>query len=92
MDDLTKLYERMAAMEQDMKSVHRRLDSHEELTKSIQTIAVEMKAMREDVNGITKRVDDIEKKPTKRYETVVTACLTSIVTAAIGFVLGFFMN
>lgn len=90
--DETKVAERLAVLEQDLKSIHRRIDNLEELTKSVQIVAMEVKAMREDVNDITDRVDDIEKKPTKRYETVVTACLTSVVTAVVGFVIGFFMK
>ena len=41
--------------------------------------------MREDVNDITERVDEIEKKPNKRYETVVTAVITALVGGLIGY-------
>ena len=48
------------------------------MTESVHIIATETKAMREDVNDITERVDEIEKKPNKRYETVVTAVINGI--------------
>ena len=41
--------------------------------------------MREDVSDITSRVDEIEKKPNKRYETVVTAVITALVGGLIGY-------
>lgn len=41
--------------------------------------------MREDVNDITERVDEIEKRPNKRYETVVGAILTALVGGLIGY-------
>ena len=49
-------------------------------------LATETKAMREDVSDITSRVDEIEKRPTKRYETVVGAIITVLVGAVIGYV------
>ena len=36
-------------------------------------------------NDITERVDEIEKKPNKRYEIVVTAIITAIVGGLIGY-------
>ena len=64
----------------------------DKLTESVHIIATETKAMREDVNDITERVDEIEKKPNKRYETVVTAVITALVGGLIGYcvkILGF---
>ena len=60
--------ERLTAVEQSTKSAHHRIDGIEKLTESVHIIATETKAMREDVNDITSRVDEIEKRPTKRYE------------------------
>ena len=79
------LWERLPAVEQSTKSAHHRLDSLDKLTESVHIIATETKAMREDVNDITERVDEIEKKPNKRYETVVTAVITALVGGLIGY-------
>ena len=87
MEKEAELRERIATIEQDCKSIHRRLDNLEQLTASVHTIATEIKAMRENMNDITQRVDEIERKPTKRYETVVTALITAVIGAVIGYFL-----
>ena len=87
-----EMWERLTAVEQSTKSAHHRLDSLDKLTERVHILAVETKAMREDVSDITSRVDEIEKKPNKRYETVVTAIITALVGGLIGYcvkILGF---
>jgi len=81
-----EVWERLTAVEQSTKSAHHRLDSLDRLTESVHILATETKAMREDVSDITSRVDEIEKRPTKRYETVVGAIITVLVGAVIGYV------
>ena len=81
-----EVWERLTAVEQSTKSAHHRIDTLDKLTESVHIIATETKAMREDVNDITSRVDEIEKRPTKRYETVVGAIITVLVGAVIGYV------
>ena len=56
-----EMWERLTAVEQSTKSAHHRLDSLDKLTESVHILAVETKAMREDVSDITSRVDEIEK-------------------------------
>ncbi|MBQ2663106.1 MAG: hypothetical protein IJH36_03075 [Clostridia bacterium] len=85
MDEI-KVIERLATVEQENKSFNRRLGNLEKLTESVHTIANEIKNMRGDVNDITQRVNEIEKKPSKRWETVITALITALVGAAIGYV------
>lgn len=80
--DDKELWERLTVVEQSTKSAHHRLDSLDRLTESVHILATETKAMREDVS----RVDEIEKRPTKRYETVVGAIITVLVGAVIGYV------
>ena len=89
MDEI-KIYERIAALEQDEKSVHRRLDNLEKLVESVHVIATEVKAMRGDVNDITKRVDDIEKIPQKRWDTTVVGVITAVIGGIVGYFLKFF--
>jgi len=85
MDEIN-IIERLATMEQDLKSIHRRIDSLEKLTESVHVIATETKAMRGDVNDITSRVDEIEKRPTKRYDTIITALFSAVIGAIIGLI------
>ena len=89
MEDTIKMHERISALEQDKSSVHRRLDNLEKLVESVHVIATEMKAMRGDVNDITERVDEIEHRPQKRYDTIITASITAIIGTIIGFLLRF---
>lgn len=88
METETQMRERLATLEQDRKSMHRRLDSLEELTESIHSIAIEIKAMREDVNDINRRVDEIERRPLKRYDLIVSAIITTVA----GFLAGHFFS
>ena len=79
MEAEVEIRERLAKLEQDGSSVHRRLDNLEKLVESVHTIATEVKAMREDVNGITERVEDIEKRPGRHIETFIAAAITAVV-------------
>ena len=65
--DDKELWERLTVVEQSTKSAHHRIDTLDKLTESVHIIATETKAMREDVNDITERVDEIEKKPNISY-------------------------
>ena len=85
--DDKELWERLTVVEQSTKSAHHRLDSLDKLTESVHILAVETKAMREDVSDITSRVDEIEKKPNKRYETIVTAISTTFIGGLIGYLI-----
>lgn len=91
MEHEVEIRERLASLEQDSKSMHRRIDNLEQLTESVHIIATETKAMRSDVNEITARVDEIEKKPIRRCDTAVTAVITAVIGAVIGALIGYFM-
>lgn len=80
--------ERVAKLEQDSKSVHHRLDNLEGLVESVHVIATETKAMREDMNSLTGRIEEIEQRPQRRYDTVITA----LITAVIGIIVGYFLQ
>ena len=88
MQDTIEIHERVSVLEQAQKSTNRRLDNLEKLVESVHTIATETKAMRTDVNEITKRVDEIENRPRKRYDALVTALITAVVSGIAGYVLG----
>lgn len=82
------MHERVSVLEQSQKSTNRRLDNLEKLVESVHTIATETKAMRTDVNEITKRVEEIENRPRKRYDTIITALITATISGIVGYVLG----
>ena len=80
--------ERLAKLEQDSKSVHHRLDNLEGLVESVHVIATETKALREDMNSLTGRIEELEQRPQRRYDTVITA----LITAVIGIIVGYFLQ
>lgn len=83
--ELISLAERAAKAEQDLKSVHHRLDNLENLTESVHIIAVETKEIHRNVNGLSDRMTELEKRPVKRYETLIMAVLTALIGAAAGY-------
>ena len=89
MEDTIKMHERLSALEQDQKSTHRRLDNLEKLVESVHILATEMKATREEVDNFGTRLDDIEKKPIKRYDTFVTACITTLAGGIMGYLVSY---
>lgn len=88
MDNEVNIRERLAAIEQDEKSVHRRLDNLEGLVESVHIIATETKAMREDVNTLNTRVEEIESRPVKRFDTIINILLTAVISGAAGYFIG----
>lgn len=75
----------MTSVEQSVKSAHRRIDEVVENGKSIGEILVEMKYMRRDLNELLERVLVIEKRPSRRYDMIITAIITAVIAAAVSF-------
>ena len=78
-------------MEKDIENLEKRINKLEniyevinKLSTSVEIIAIETKYLREDQNRLVKRVDNLEGKPEKRYDTVVTSIITGVVGAIIG--------
>ena len=93
--------ERLVEVEQRSKSNMKRLDEHDtrfkevdvkldvihELTYSIKEIANEVKLMREDVNKLDKRVENIEQEPAKDYKDTKKLVKNQIIGFSLGIVL-----
>ena len=75
----------MTSVEQSVKSAHHRIDEVVEGGKSIGEILVEMKYMRRDLNELLERVLVIEKRPSRRYDMIITAIITAVIAAAVSF-------
>lgn len=85
MDEI-KIIERLTKVEAATQTIRDRLSDLSRLTESVHKIAVNTENMREDLNDITERVVDIERQPSKRWETIVTALITALVGAFIGYI------
>ena len=59
-----------------------------ELTTAVAVMAEQMKQMNGNVKSLEGKVDEIERRPAKRWEAVVAAIVTAAVGALVGFALG----
>lgn len=87
MDSAKSAHKRIDAMEHNFEKTDQKMETIYDLTVSVKEIALETKAMREDVNKIETRVNEIEEKPSKRYEGIVTNIISCIVTAVVTYFL-----
>lgn len=94
-----EIFERITAAESSVRSLHKRVDRHDALIESIQNMTSEIKHMREDVTettksveAVAKRVAEIETKPAKKWESVVSTILTTIVAALAGGLVGILLG
>lgn len=67
----------------DLKKVFDRINS---IAISTEKLAVEMKYMREEQTKMDGRITTIEEKPVKRYDSIITYIITTIIGAIIGFI------
>lgn len=86
-------------MEKDIENLEKRVGKLENifetinnLTVQIERLAVETKYSREDINRLIERVDVLEHKPEKRYDTIITTIITGIVGAIVGAVMMLFLG
>ena len=75
--------ERLVAVEERAKSNTKRIDEAErkiedihELTYSIKELATETKRLREDVNKIDNRLNVLEEKPARNWDSLVKTIIT----------------
>ena len=90
---------KLVEVEARSKSNTHRIDKLEELTNTIQNLAItmnntvnEIKYMREDVTSLDDRLEKIENEPVKRFnkykDVVITSILTSLVGLLVGLIIG----
>lgn len=90
--EMKDIWERLTAGEASIKSAHKRIDTLEKLAESVNKlamstaqIATETKALREDYAKADERIETLESRPIKRYETVITAILTAVCGGVVGY-------
>lgn len=97
--EIKEVWERLTKGEASIKSAHHRIDNLEKLAESVNKMAIstnqiatETKALREDYMKADERIEELEKKPIKRYETVITAMLTAICGGVIGYLVSLILH
>lgn len=80
----------LARQEEQIKGLARRMDNLEKLTESVNTLAksverltVQQAQTDTQITTLTGEVNEIKEKPGKRWDLVITAAITAIVTAGI---------
>lgn len=71
-------------LKDNVKDLHKVFDKIGDIVVSIEKLAIEMKYMREEQNKTELRLKALEEKPIKRYDSIVSYIITSV----IGLVLG----
>lgn len=95
MENDVEIEHRLTEVEQRSKSNTKRLDKLEESTEAISRLANSMEVMAvkqeqigNDVSELGTKVDELEKKPAKRYEGLVEKIIWAVVAAALTYILG----
>lgn len=77
--------EKIAHIEESLKSAHKRIDEQDRLTRSVYELAASIKTMQRDLTGIADRMKEIEERPAKRWEYVAAAVITTLIGAVVGY-------
>ena len=88
--DMNEIGAALARQEEQIKGLARRMDNLEKLTESVNTLAksverltVQQAQTDTQITTLTGEVNEIKEKPGKRWDLVITAAITAIVTAGI---------
>ena len=97
--EMKEIWDRLTKGEASIKSAHHRIDGLEKLSDSVNALAIatskiadETKKLREDYNKTDEELQEIKEKPIKRYETFVTAIITTISGGVIGYLLSLVLH
>lgn len=92
--EIKEIWERLSAGESSIKSAHHRIDDIEkkqddlaDLVSSVKVLADREARVEEDVSEIKTDVKELKEKPSKRYDTVITAILTAVCGGVVGYLL-----
>ena len=97
--EIKEIWERLTKGEASIKSAHHRIDSLEKLADSVHEMSIstsqtvtEIKGLREDFKKVDERLEDLEHKPLKRYETFITAGITALGGGVFGYLLSLIIH
>lgn len=63
-------------------------DSIRSLATSVAVMAEQMKTMNTNVNTLSGKVDELEQKPAKRWDSIVEKIIWAVLSVLIGIMLG----
>lgn len=93
-DVLSRIMERQARLEEQIKGALRRIDEQKQLVESVHALALSIEKLTSaqnlqkiQIEGLSKDVKEMKAQPGKRWETVITVVITAVVTGVIGFCL-----
>ena len=72
------LRERVTTVETDLKNEIKAREKLETVVDEIRDIVSEIRYMRLDLQEITKKVNSLEEKPAKRWESIVAAIIGAV--------------
>lgn len=78
------------SIQKDIERIEGEIKNIKELTVAVKEIAFETRKSREDINDINDRLKDVESKPAKNWNDLVSKIFACIVTAVMTFLLAKF--
>lgn len=70
----------------DIKELHKVYDLVQRQIVATEKLALEIKYLREDQKDANARIKALEERPNKRYDTVVTQIISTIIALIIGVI------
>lgn len=94
-EDMTRLCERIATLEEAMNTLKKRVDGQDEIVKAVYEIANTTNALaksleqtNENIRLMRRDVDDLRLKPGKRWDAIIASAISGSVAAAIAYFFG----
>ena len=88
--DIQEIGQAMVRQEEQIKGLANRMDKLEKLTESVNKLAISIERLTNQqattetqITALTGDVNDLKEKPGKRWDLVVTALITAIISAGV---------
>ena len=85
--EIGSLKHRVGELEEDTNIIHELVVSVKELAMNIQSMVKEQERYAKSQERAFQRIEVLEKKPAKRWESVVTVLITVVATAVVTYFL-----
>ena len=89
---LTKLEESLDYIGEDIEELKDNQQEIKSLALSVNTLAIQVKRLVDDMINVTCRIDDMEKKPAERWESVVKTLITAVVAGIVGYAINIILG